>query len=211
MKCEFQSKNWSNRGFEHSNREIRWVPLVGCTAIEPLFAASVSNVHSYINLRSVVHICNSLNSAHIFSVIVNIHATRYITCVVVYLLVHFMTRSTLSRKYIFITWCICNPTLLIFPLFSRHTYPSFNDLYKTSSWHISRMLYKNESCRFCFSTIYSFCDWLRFFFWIFYFLFRSDEVFELDMVMLVVRRRFIMILFLVLDQYVECLNVDEMV
>lgn len=53
-----------------------------------------------------MHICNSLNSAHIFSVIVNIHAIHdiYITRVVVYLLAHFTTRSTLRRKYIFITW-----------------------------------------------------------------------------------------------------------
>lgn len=132
-----------------------------------------------------------------------------------------MTRST-RRIRIYSSRgipCICNSTLLIFPLFSRHTYPSFNDLrplYKTSSWytHVSRFhacSTKNESCRFRFSTIYFFCDWLRFFLDILFF-FLGDKVFELDMMMMMmVRRRFTRYLWYYSCCWIgiECLNVKR--
>lgn len=101
-KCEFWIENdrWnSNIRIERSfgRMDIRRATVCGKCVKCPFIRKTYTRV---------VHICNSLNSAHIFSVIVNIHAIHdiYITRVVVYLLAHFTTRSTLRRKYIFITW-----------------------------------------------------------------------------------------------------------
>lgn len=163
-----------------------------------------------------MHICNSLNSSHIFSVIVNIHAIHdiYITRVVVYLLAHFTTRSTLRRKYIFITWYTLylqsHPFNFSF-IFSSHLSQfqrSYLVRFIRDTFHACST--KNESCRFRFSTIYFLFLRLRLFLDILYFLFRRDKVFELDtmsMMMMVVRFTFV-ILFLSLDQH---WNVNEMV
>lgn len=129
-----------------------------------------------------------------------------------------MTRST-RRIRIYSSRgipCICNPTLLIFPLFSRHTYPSFNDLrplYKTSSWYISRMFYKKRVVPF--SLFYDlFLLWLiALFFGYFIFFFLGDKVFELDMMMMMmmVRRRFTRYLWYYSCWWIgiECLNVKR--
>lgn len=211
-KCEFWIENdrWnSNIRIERSfgRMDIRRATVCGKCVKCPFIRKTYTRV---------VHICNSLNSSHIFSVIVNIHAIHdiYITRVVVYLLAHFTTRSTLWRKYIFITWYTLylqsHPFNFSF-IFSSHLSQfqrSYLVRFIRDTFHACST--KNESCRFRFSTIYFLFLRLRLFLDILYFLFRRDKVFELDtmsMMTMVVRFTFV-ILFLSLDQH---WNVNEMV